>query len=203
MDSKYVPPNETVMEMPGGIDYFDVPNVPVEGAEATLESLAKFAQEMKDVEKEIADLEAKLGERKGRHDKISGAIIPEMMEKLGMEEFKLKDGSKVSVKVDIKCGLTEERKPAGFAWLRDNDFGGIIKTALSLSFGKNEEADAQRAVEVLAEAGFHANVGDSVHPATLKSFVKERIKAGDNIPLDTFGVYEFKQTKIVLPKTRK
>lgn len=185
------------------IDYFDVPNEGYEQAEATLESLVKYANEMKSLEKEIADIERELAERNGRLNKISGVIIPDVMDRLGMEEFKLSDGSKVLVKTDIKCGLSEDRKPAGFAWLRENDYGGIIKTAVSLAFGKGEEQQAKEAVDVLSVAGFNAQIGDSVHPATLKSFVKERIEAGDNIPIDVFGVYEFKQTKIVLPKSRK
>lgn len=185
------------------IDYFDVPNETPEQTEATLESLVKYANEMKSLEKEIADIERELAERNGRLNKISGVIIPDVMDRLGMEEFKLSDGSKVLVKTDIKCGLSEDRKPAGFAWLRENDYGGIIKTAVSLAFGKGEEQQAKEAVDVLSAAGFNAQIGDSVHPATLKSFVKERIEAGDNIPIDVFGVYEFKQTKIVLPKSRK
>lgn len=185
------------------IDYFDVPNETPEQTEATLESLVKYANEMKSLEKEIADIERELAERNGRLNKISGVIIPDVMDRLGMEEFKLSDGSKVLVKTDIKCGLSEERKPAGFAWLRENDYGGIIKTDVSLAFGKGEEQQAKEAVDVLSAAGFNAQIGDSVHHATLKSFVKERIEAGDNIPIDVFGVYEFKQTKIVLPKSRK
>lgn len=203
-DSKFVPPNETVVDM-GGIDYFDVPQAENEEEKAaTLENLTKYALEMKSVQSEIDELNVALAEKSARLDKISKSIIPEIMERLGMEEFKLKDGSKVSVKEDIKCGLTEERKPEAFAWLAETNNDGIIKTGIDLKFGKGDIEDANRAITLLREAGFtDATLDKSIHPATLKSFVKERIEAGDNIPLATFGVFEFKQTKIVLPKTRK
>lgn len=200
-ESKFVPPNETVGEFPA--DYFDTPNAPVEGAESSLAALTDYALEMKAIEKEIAEISTKLAERQGRHDKLSRSIIPDIMDRLGMAEFKLTDGSKVSVKPDIKCGLTEERKPAAYQWLEETQNDGIIKTGIDLKFSRDQIEDAKRAVQMLQEAGFgDASLEKSIHPSTLKSFVKERIEAGDNIPLDTFGVFEFKQTKIVLPKTR-
>jgi hypothetical protein len=109
----------------------------------------------------------------------------------------------VSVKADVKTSITEANKPAAFAWLREHHFDGIIKMAVSLSFGKGESAAAELAVKTLHEAGYEPTQAESVHPATLKSFVKERLEDGDNIPIDVFGIFEFKQSKIKLPKTKK
>jgi hypothetical protein len=33
--------------------------------------------------------------------------------------------------------------------------------------------------------------------------VKERLEHGDNIPIDVFGIFEFKLAKIKLPKPKK
>lgn len=185
-------------------NYFDEPNAPTERPKATLERLADLANEARTLEAEIAAATTALEEKRADYDRIVRAHIPEIMGELGMEEFKLVDGSKVTVKQDIKCGLTEERKPAGFAWLRDTQNDGIIKTQVSLAFGKGEAKDAEKAVEALHAAGFdNAATEDSVHPATLKSFVKECLENGVSIPLDTFGVYEFKLAKITAPKTRR
>lgn len=186
------------------INYFEDAQQPSAEEPATLERLSSLAVEAKELEARIAQMTVDLAEEQGKLDKILKGHIPSIMEQLGLEEFKLKDGSKVTVKQDIKCGITEERKPAAFAWLADNEYDGIIKTGIALAFGKGEIADAERAIEVLHEAGFGAaELDKSIHPSTLKSFVKERLEAGDNIPLDTFGVFDFKVAKIALPRTRK
>lgn len=188
----------------GAIDYFEDGDAPQrEKPVATLERLTELANEAKRLEAEINAATVALAEKQAEHDRIVRGHIPDVMEELGMEEFKLVDGSKVKVKTDIKCGLSEERKPAGFAWLRETSNDGIIKTLVSLQFGKGEAAQAEEAVAALQEAGFdNASAEDSVHPSTLKSFVKECLENGVAIPLDTFGVFEFKIAKIELPKTR-
>jgi hypothetical protein len=126
------------------------------------------------------------------------------MEELGMEEFKLKDGSNISVKNVVMASISEDNKPDAFKWLEDNDFDGIIKTKVLSSFGKGEMEDAKEALDTLQKAGFEATMDRSVHAQTLKAFVRERLEVGDNIPIQTFGVFEYKLAKIVLPKrTRK
>jgi hypothetical protein len=184
------------------IDYFDDP---VEAPqEATLERLTELAKDAVALEKELEADEAALKEKQGRLDKILMGYIPDIMKELDLEEYKLKDGSKIAVKEDIKTHLSEEHKPEAFAWLRANDFDGIIKTVVSANFGKGEADLAEKAREALVAAGFtQAALSDSVHHTTLKAFVKERLEEGTNIPLDVFGVFEFTKAVITQPKTRK
>lgn len=184
------------------IDYFADDANPEPPQPATLERLMALANELKDLDAQCAADLVALEEKQGKADKIRRRTLPDLMAELGMEEFKLTTGEKVTIKEDIKCGLTEDNKPIGYAWLRDHDYGGIIKTKVSLDFGKGDEAQAKAAVEALQQAGFDPDCADSVHPATLKSFVKERLESGDDIPLATFGVYEFKEAKIALPRSR-
>ncbi len=183
------------------IDYFADEPTQEAAPPATLERLIALATEAKALESELIADNIALAEKQEKLDKILKERIPDIMEELALEDFKMKDGSKITVKDDIKCSLSEERKPAGFAWLREHEFDGIIKTNVSVGFGKGEAEQAEKARLALIEAGFtDAAVTDSVHPATLKSFVKERLEAGTNIPLDTFGVFEFKIAKITPPK---
>jgi hypothetical protein len=193
-----------VSEQQPAIDYFDdIPQASEEVQEATLARLTELAVQSKELEKQITEASVKLAELQAANDKILSGHIPTIMATLGLEEFKLQDGSKVTVKQDVKCGISEERKPAAHAWLRENEFDGIIKTNLSLAFGKGEQEAVAKAQKVLAEAGFDAAVSESVHNQTLKSFIKEQLAEGTDIPLETFGVFEFKQAKIALPRTRK
>jgi hypothetical protein len=47
-----------------------------------------------------------------------------------------------------------------------------------------------------------ASLDRSIHNATLTSFVKERLAAGETLP-DAFSVFEFKEAKIKAPKAKK
>ena len=183
------------------IDYFEDEREP-EHEPATLERLTMLAFGAKELEAEIDRGKVLLAEMQNKYDKIMRVTIPEIMETLGVAEYKLIDGSVVSFKAEVKCGITEEHKPAAWAWLEEHEFDGIIKTEVHSSFGKGEMESAKAAVKVLLEEGYDARIFREVHPQTLKAFVRERLEAGDKIPTDTFGIFEFKQAKIKLPKTR-
>jgi hypothetical protein len=185
------------------IDYFEGQEANPEQEAATLELLGKLGVEARALEVDIAADTVLLEEKKGLLNKILMDRIPTIMEQLGMESFKLTSGETIVVKSDIKCGISEERKPAALAWLRAGNYDGIIKQTVELSFGKGESAEAKKAMDTLHEAGFDPAVSEGVHPQTLKSFVKECLEKAVNIPLETFGVFDFKIAKITLPKTRK
>lgn len=193
--------------IPEGIDYFD--DVPPKEAEpATLELLTKLAHEQIDLEKQVNDDSVALAEKQERLNRLQRVRIPDIMSELGMEEFKLTDGTVISAKGDIKANITEANKPAAFKWLEEHDFDGIIKTNVAVQFGKGEMDDAKKAMDALKEAGFVGSMERSIHPSTLKSFVKEQLEkgsteAGDSIPIETFGIFEFKLAKIKLPKAKK
>jgi hypothetical protein len=196
-DSKYVPPNESTMDMP--IDYFDDLPTQEDAAPATLERLTLLAIEAKDLEAQIEADQVALEEKMGKLTVIKRQRIPTIMDELGMESFKLADGSEVTVKDDVKCSITEANRPAAWVWLEEREYDGIIKTSVSCAFSKGEMELAKQAMEALRTVGFTPSLDRSVHPQTLKSFVKERLEHGENIPIDVFGIFEFKEAKIKLP----
>lgn len=181
----------------------DAPDMTAEEQGQSLERLVTLAHELQTKDAEVVKANEALALVKGEADKLRNTTIPNLMQRLKMESFRLEDGSEIGIKKDIKCSLSEERKPEGLKWIREHGHGGIIKTEVVLSFGKGEEVKAKEAEKLLREKGFTPDVGEGVHAQTLKSFVKERMEAGDSIPLATFGVFEFKEAKITLPKKKK
>jgi hypothetical protein len=190
-------------KVPEGVDYFDEPNGQDEAPPATLERLTALAAEARDLEDQINADTVALEELKGKHDKITKRFIPTIMEELALEKFTMSDGAEISIKESIAASISAENKPAAFAWLAERNFDGIIKTKVQSEFGKGEIEKARELVARINEAGFDASLDQNVHPMTLKSFVKERLEAGDSIPLDVFGVFESKEAKIKLPKRKK
>jgi hypothetical protein len=200
--------NEVTGHLETPIDYFDDINVQDIAPPATLERLAALAKEAKELEDVIHGEHVALEEKRAKLDKLYGMLIPNIMDELGMKEFKLVDGSKVEVKDDIRTSILVVNRGAAFDWLEKHDFDGIIKTKVISDFARGEMEKAQAAVDLLAANGVAGSIDRNIHAATLKSFVKERLaEAGEEgvveFPRDLFGVYEFKVAKITLPKPTK
>ncbi len=92
-----------------------------------MKRLTEMAGLLRDCKSQINDLSLKLAQLQKNESRIELEDIPELMRELDMKNFTLTDGTKIEVIEDLKCGISEERKDAAHAWLRDNKFGGIIK----------------------------------------------------------------------------
>ncbi|QJB22102.1 hypothetical protein XccvBFoX7_gp44c [Xanthomonas phage FoX7] len=186
------------------IDYFSDAPSEEEAPPATLERLTALAVEAKELEEDISQKLVALEELGSKLTKIKRDLIPSVMEELAMQSFILADGSKIEIKNVINASISEVNKAPAYNWLEENDFDGIIKTKVSAEFGRGEMVNAKAALAAMEAAGFGGSLDRSVHNATLKAFVKEQLEKGEvSIPLDLFGVFEFKEAKITLPKKPK
>jgi hypothetical protein len=176
------------------------PDLPNQGIKRAL----KLTDQLLSVTGLIQKLETELEMAKELQQQLEQVDIPELMAELELSAFVLKDGRKVEVKPDFKCGITQERKPQAIAWLDENGFGGIIKTKLQTYFHRSDreaalelmsylEAKAkQRHVDVQPE------VEEIIHSSTLKSFLKEEMSKGTAVPFDLFGIFPY--NKVIITK---
>ena len=162
--------------------------------------VSSMAQDALQLAEQAKSLEEQLQATNKQLDKLLNELIPGAMDEMGVSEFKLADGSKISVKNVVKGSISEERKAAAFSWLRENGFGGMIKTKLESSFGRGEEEEAQMAFDALLQLGIAAEKKEGVHFMTLNAFLKEQLEAGNSLPMETFGVMQITQAKITQPK---
>jgi hypothetical protein len=167
-----------------------------------LTRVTKMAQMLLERQAEQAAAEAALEAIKKKVVQIEQEDLPTLMAELGLQEFKLSSGEKITIKDEVACSISKEHQSAAFAWLIKNKFGGIIKTLVAVQFGKGEHADAARMAKALQTQLGKAHpveLDESVHPQTLKAFVKERLQNGDALPVDLFGVLPFKKAIITKP----
>jgi hypothetical protein len=122
--------------------------------------------------------------------------IPLAMQELGVDELKLVTGEKVSIKHDVYASLTSESKPAAYNWLEANGFGGLIKTNVSVEFGKGQIEGAESLAEDLQSRGLPVSLGRDVHAQTLKAFLREQLANGSNVPLELFNARPISKAKI-------
>ena len=154
--------------------------------------IARLAARQSRHSDEISALEATLKEKKKELQRVEEQDLPEAMDAIGMSEFKLTDGTTISIKTFYNASIPGERKEEAFAWLDDNGHGGIIKTVVSVSFGRGDLEIARSFLEFARgfnEASIDPELAQGVHWQTLRSFVKEQIEGGSALPLDLFGVY--------------
>lgn len=165
-------------------------------SEGSLKEVAELAASIRAQELKVLELENQLKEEKNLYKKLSEVELPELMETLGLSEFSLTDGSKVTIKESIQASITKANEKLAFEWLIQNGFGDLIKNEIKTVFGKGQEELAEAAANKLQEIGVEVNRKKSVHPSTLKAFVKEELTNGRDVPSDLFSVFIGKKSII-------
>lgn len=153
----------------------------------TLDQMTALARALVDADGYVKEMESNLQDAKERARVLREETIPSAMQELGLEEIKLETGQKLSVKQDVYASIPKDYKAAAYQWLEDHGFGGLIKTAVSVYYGKGELEEAQVLSEKLHDIGLSPELTQEIHAQTLKAFLREQISAGATIPLDLFG----------------
>ena len=173
---------------------------------AKLSAVYTIAQRQMEEEDAVKRLETQLAEAKSKLYKTQTVDLPQAMLELGLRAgVTLADGSIIKIQPFFEASIPSataidkakgedkmklaNRALACYNWLRENGYGDLIKREVVASFGRGEDNLAGDLVGELRERGLSVSDKSSVHASTLKSFVKERVEAGDaSFPLDTFGV---------------
>ena len=154
-----------------------------------LDIVSRLANEAATLERELADAEKLMKEKKSALHKITDEQLPEALEVMGLQKFTLVDGSEIAVKPIYAASIPKDRKEEAFQWLRDHEFGDLVKNNVTVTFGRGEDETAKEFVGLCGEQGFVPSQLEKVEPMTLKAWLRERVEAGDPVPLDLFGAF--------------
>ena len=157
----------------------------------------------------VAELEEALKEQKKELNDLQQNQLPQKMTEIGMEEFKLEDGTKIEIKDYLGGSLPKDvdGKAAALSYIEDvMEMGSIIKRSFQVNFGKgeDEEAGAFRELIEVEFPEFKETLG--VNHQTLGSAARELLsngsplKDGKPINLDVLGLFAGKAAKVKLPK---
>lgn len=182
---------------PEAYDYSEFKEKPKDNV---LGQLAGMAQEQKADEALVARLEEELAAAKEKLKTISEVTIPKFMDDCGMKDFTTKDGLRIDIVETIRGSIPKASETQAFSWLEDHNSGRLIKREFKIEFGKDEEAWAKKFQADLAKRKrpLKATVKRAVHPQTLAAYVREQLEAGVAIPLDVFGVYRQRASKVTV-----
>lgn len=174
------------------------------------ERVARLAESWARGQAVVEEMEDELKRVKERVRKLEEEEIPEAMDKIRMSEFTLLDGSKISVGKFIRASIAKDRKEQVLQWLEDEGHDGIIKTEVSVAFGKGEYEIAQAFAQFVRgfnEKPVEPELGRDVNTATFKSLMTELLedaaKTNRELPLAMLGVFTGRKAKVTLPRTKK
>lgn len=173
---------------------------------AQLARITALAERMEEQEALVERIEASLEEAKKKLVEIQQFELPSLMREANLMEFKLANGTKVELKEDLQTSTSAERMPLIVRWLQDNNFDGIVKTAVKMEFGRGEAELARETAERLRSMENRAvELQQTIHPQTLKAFVKERMadatEGAPKPPTDLFAIRPF--DKVTLKQSKK
>ena len=163
-----------------------------------LNTLAKRFIDTKD---DISVAEENVSKLKESLKQIKENDLPDMMSSLNMDQFKLTDGTVISIKDDVFTSIKADKNVEALQWLDDNGLGDIIKHKISISFNRGDHEDAEKFKEMF-NGSFKQELDEksTVHPQTLKATVKEMVNNGQTLPDTLFNVYEAKIANVKIPK---
>lgn len=145
----------------------------------TIDEIALLARNMVTAQQDVDAAEEELKKRKELLRRISEETIPYKMEELGLEKLVLATGEVLSVKPEVYCTIPKEgdERRRALQYLIDRNAGDLIKTLVTVEFGKGELKKALRLKRAIEKVGYECSIDQGVHPQTLKAYVREVLEA--------------------------
>jgi hypothetical protein len=158
-------------------------------------TLERLAGELRDATTEVERLETELADAQRTVKAIAEHQIPEVMERLGLEEFKTASGLRIKISKVVCAHVNVDNRETAYAWLEENGHGGMIKRSVIVGFNKGQDADAESLRADLSKKYPAVGVKLDLNAMTLKAWVTRRLEDGDEIP-DAITVEVIKTAKI-------
>ena len=177
-------------------DGFDIGGGAEKSAPGHLALLNRHLEEAVALENAAEQLENDLKATRGSLQILKTKTIPDLMAEMMLDEI-VWNGWKAKIADFVSGALPQdpERRAKAIQWLEEHEGGALIKTEVSVSFGKSQRNEAMAIAADIERAGFAPNVAFGVHSATLQAFARERIKNGDPIDTEALGLYVGKVVK--------
>lgn len=160
-------------------------------SDVALGQVAALAQRVLMLQDAVQEATAALERKQKELSQASDVDLPELMTRLGLTQFRLRDGAAVELVTAYHASIPKARAPEAMAWFETNGHGSLVKHEIKVEFAKGEEKFFQKFLRDLKKRKkpVKAAARDYVAPQTLGAFVREQIAAGVSIPMELLGVF--------------
>ena len=154
-----------------------------------LANVSSLAQKQINLTNEVSQIEDMLKAKKEELRLVQEQELPDALSEVGLTQIVLSSGEKISLSEFYSAHISKANQQQAYQWLIENGHEGIIKNEVSLIFYRGESQIVDETVLALKSRGLSPEVKQSIHPSTLKAFVKEQLTTGNDIPTEPFGIY--------------
>lgn len=176
-----------------------------EASGGDLELLTGLAERQLDLEAEIAEKEKQLKALGAEHRELAWKQIPELMESIDLDFFRLKSGFEINVKDDLRLSIPKdpEKRAKVIEWLVENDGSYLIKEEFGFKFDKGQGDAAAEFAEYCEKYPGRLNMAraEGCETNSVKAFLKAKLEEGEDVPLDLLGGH--RQTIAKIKKGKK
>jgi hypothetical protein len=165
-----------------------------------LKSIEELASQAYSLMKQIEELEKMLKKYKEEFLDLTRKSLPDAMAAAGTKSFTTTSGVTLTVKDFINGSLPKDevKKAVALQWIENNGGKSIIKSELVAEFekGQGNLERKNRAAEALADLGVTFVDKENIHPMTLAAFAREKMEAGEEVPVEMLGLYAGRLCKV-------
>lgn len=158
--------------------------------------LANLCKTLQEIVTEIERTEDQLKSLEKLARDYSDHLIPQAMSEIGMNNFTLNDGTRVSSVPFYNVSINKENEEKAFYWLDQHGFGDLVKSQVVTNFGRTERADRLAFCQYLQTQQLAFSAKDTVHPQTLRAWAREQLEKGKALPPELFNTYVGQTTKL-------
>lgn len=154
-----------------------------------LAELRRLADELEQAQERVAEAEAALKAAQQTAKHLAEEVLPGKMAEVGLEMFKTPSGFTLEIKEQVFAHIAKARAAAAYRWLEENGHGGMIKRHVLVAFNKDQEEAASKLHANLQLEFSGVTQKLQVNAGTLKAWAKRMLEAGEEVPLDLFGIH--------------
>lgn len=157
-----------------------------------LARLTELADQYQEETISVLKAEEELKKAKERLRVLEEVTIPAAMEEAKTSKIVTKSGLMVEVKGKMFGNISAANKEKAHKWLEEHGHERLIKQQFVVLFGREDEDWAAKFARDCAQRKrpLHLKREKTVHPQTLRAWVREQKGNGVPIPDDLFGVFE-------------
>jgi hypothetical protein len=147
-----------------------------------LRQLISGAEQLRELIKERDHAEAVLKELNAKVFKLQNEQLPALFDSAGIKEIGLADGKRLQRSEEIYASCAKDRQPLLAQWCEDHGYESIVRGQYTVPVAKGDVDTASRVSDALRRLSVKYAYDRSVHPSTLRAFVKERVRAAQPVP---------------------
>ena len=158
---------------------------------ADIPRLTAMAHTAVNLERQLEMLEAELSRVRKEWLDLTRVQLPDIMAEIGLTSFTLADGSRLRIEDMIEGSLPKDpvARASAVAILESIGGGEMIRNEVVVPFERKQHNVAVNLARELQDRGLVVRVQQDVHHMTLKSFVREKLSHGEEVPFEKLGVF--------------